>query len=53
MGILCAAAKCQTMCGSKYAQGKVSDEKKVRASTPTHLFMFVCCVCVHVGVSAT
>lgn len=47
-----AAAKCQTMCVSNSAQGKVKPKKKGLASTPTYLF-FLCgwlCRCVFVCV---
>lgn len=36
-----AAAKCQTMCVSNSAQGKVKPKKKGLASTPTYLFFYV------------
>lgn len=49
-GCLCAAAKCQTMCVSKYAQGKVKTKRKMPTSTPTYLFhvgdcVYTVCVC--------
>lgn len=48
-----AAAKCQTMCVSNSAQGKVKPKKKGLASTPTYLFFVVLgwlCRCVFVCV---